>query len=1289
MVGLSRRGSPLAIGLPACHAGPTGVTTCTPPRSLIVSPIPPWVHRPSIGVFPRGPEDALRIKALQITGFKSFVDKTAFSFDKGISGIVGPNGCGKSNVVDAIRWCMGEQSPRRLRGKGMDDVIFAGSDARSPVGLAEVVLTFDNADGVAPPEFAAYSEIQISRRLYRTGESEYLLNKTPCRLRDILDFFRDTGIGTKGYTIVEQGRIAEIVSAKPEERRTLIEEAAGISKFKARRREAESKLKSTDQNLLRVKDVLGEIRRQISSIERQARKAAQFKRFREQQRVLELSLASDERAELVAELDGGRGKLTALRDQVTASEARLAEREAGLEEKRLGLAERERILSQGNEALFQLRTAIKELESQVSYERRERASLAEMGESRGRERDQLGTQLQSLEEEAASLADELSAVETALAEEGEAMRMAEGEAGTAGEALRQVELARDSESQTLVEVLTHIARTEDRLSTIGDRRADIDRRLRSADEQLEVQQNEGAQAEAEQEKLEQGLRNLLAERDRLMGSLRDAITRSEEAAAHEKTSAGELRSRRELRETRRARLASLQEILAGGEDVGAGVRHLLGLSDDNRSRIGVRGLVRDAFEIDPAYERAVEAVLADCAEGAILAPGANPGDALDAIRSAGAGRGVLVLERNQDAAEGFVPLGRPLAQHVRFRPGFESVGRALIGGVNVVDSLAEAVERYGRGGIPCTFVTVSGDVLTPHGVIRGGGEANQAGMLTRVREMRELEAEVARLDADVETRERSQVESERLLVAATDELDNLRNRHHTAALAVANHEKDLERTRERVKSIGELHEGRVAERSEFLTEVEGMETERERLGRELTEARERRVRHQRQLDALGLQVGSATRELSRLDVVVTERRVQHQGREEVRDRLRASVERTSAGIAETRTWIQQREAEIRTGEERREALAHSIAAAEAALAERLREEEASRQSNEQKRDAYESEANAVRETEEAARGVRIELETHRDEAQQAELGLQQMDLRLNHLDEQVREKWSIELIHWKPPMPVTDDDPVAELSAGDVEPLVAADPQGDEEDALTLAQSAGAADRDAKREARELAELMTLDSAARTDKLKQIRSKIESIGDVNLGAIEEHEELRERQRFLDEQKTDLETSVAQLREAISRINRTSRKRFRETFDAVNEKFVKNFPRLFRGGKAALNLTDSEDVLEAGIEILAQPPGKRLQSVNLLSGGEKTMTAIALLVSVFQVRPSPFFLLDEVDAALDDANVGRFNEIVREMADDSQFLMITHNKRTIEIADVLYGVTMEERGVSKLVAVELN
>ena len=1243
--------------------------------------------------------NTLRIKSLQIHGFKTFVDKTAFSFERGITGIVGPNGCGKSNVVDAIRWAMGEQSPRHLRGKGMQDVIFAGSDSRAPVGLSEVVLTFDNADGIAPPEFASYSEIQVSRRLYRTGDSEYLINKTPVRLRDILDFFRDTGIGTKGYTIVEQGRIAEIVSAKPEERRVLIEEAAGISKYKARRREAERKLEGTEQNLVRVRDVLGEIRRQISSLERQAKKAAAYKRLRELQRAVDLSLASEERQALSGEIEQARVHATQVRDRAAGVEANLAERENEVAGKRIALAERERDLAQGNEALFQIRARIKDLEGQIAYDRRERASLAEANEGRTREREQLLAQHRAAEQEAARTRDELTAVERALAEEEASTAAAEAASHAANDTLRALEREREQHSAQLVELLTRIARAEDRLGALADRRAEIEQRLRSTDEQLEVQQSEATSTDQEQRTLEEGLRNLLAERDRMMGLLRDALGRQEQTVAEVRRASEDVRARRELLSVRRARLSSLREILDRKEDLSAGVRHLMGLSGEERERFGLRGLVRDAFDVPADLERAVEAVLADRAEGVVLAGRGDADAALEALRRAGAGRGVLVVDRElSDVASGFVPLGESLLVRVGLRPGFEAVGRALLGGANVIGTLAEALSHYGEGRIPCTFVTRSGDVLTSDGVIRGGGAVRQAGILTRVREVRELEAEVASLDSEVvsltRVDERAQGDAQR----AATELDNLRSRHHTAALAVANHEKDLERTRERLKAIGTAQETRGEERSGLITELERIDLEAARHETYLVEGRELRSARQREQDALGLRIGSVGRELTRLEAVATERRVERQGRRDARERIAGAVLRAGAQAEEARAWIQRREAEIATAERRREELAQAIAAGETAMNAELQGEENARVANERRREAYEEVAGRVRALEEASRDLRVELETLRDAANEAELGLRERELRLTHVDVSARDRWNVELVNWKAPTPAFADfgpDIEAELSVeaqapgeGDVTPADGSEAQADAEDPL-LARSAGTAERDARRELRELAELLALAADERRARLEEIRNKLEAIGDVNLGAIEEHEELRERFRFLTEQKNDLEHSVLLLRDAIARINRTSRARFQETFEAVNEKFKLNFPRLFRGGRAYLALTESEDLLEAGIDITAQPPGKRPQNVDLLSGGEKTMTAIALLVSVFQVKPSPFFLLDEVDAALDDANVGRFNEIVEEMSTQSQFLLITHNKRTIQIADRLYGVTMEEKGVSKLVAVELH
>lgn len=1210
----------------------------------------------------------MRVKSLEINGFKSFTDKVVFGFEPGVTAIVGPNGCGKSNVVDAFRWGMGEQSPRRLRGKGMEDVIFTGSEQRASVGMAEVVISFDNSDGSAPPAYASFSEIQVARRLYRSGESEYLINKVPCRLKDILDFFRDTGIGTRGYAIVEQGRIAEIVSVKPEERRILIEEAAGISKYKARRHEAERKLEVTGQNLLRIGDVLGEIRRQISSLERQARKAALYKRVREQQCLLELSLARDERDGLLKEIETTQRSVAHLSDRLTAAETRLVEKEAVIERHRLELAEREQTVMSQSERLYQLRNQIKEYEGQINYGRRERASLADSVEARTQERIQFQEKVQELKESLALQEDELRAASSSVVLDKRAMASAEEELQDATANLRSLELEREECNSALVNQLTLIARHEDRVGVLDERRAEMDARLRNVDEQVEVQHSEAERVGAARSVLEEGLRNLLQDRDELGARLSQAIERERKSEEMQRDSVELLREVRERREKCRARLASMRELIERRDDLGGAARHLLGQDSSKRHQQGLRGLLRDVIEVEQGFEIAVEAAMAGAAEALVVDGPGGAISSLEALHDASAGRGVFITNCSKPGLSEpkAVTVGESLRNHVKVASGFEEMIDDLLSGVYWIEDLSEVVSKYGQDGSPCTFVTRTGDVMTPNGVIRGGGIGSELGILARAGEVRQLDEEVSSLEEHVKERERANAEAEREHVSASDEVDNLRNRHHTAALAVANHEKDLDLSRDRLKAIAEVQEGRVAERSTLLTELEGSEKEGEELKDRLQTARQERAECQAASDAVGLRIGTAGREVARLSEVVTERRVQKAGHEELHGRIEESLTRTRATVDETQDWISKRDDEISDGTSRRENLAKQIEKTEHDLALLLSKEEEARNQAEAKRESFEKSATIVRDLEDEIRKERIGVADERGEVQKAELLVTEESLRLTHLEDQIRDRWHVELSSWVPPVAGRDN-------------------QTDFKD-----MSNDELEKDnAQREAEANAELVLLDSSVRKQKLEETRRKIENMGEVNLGAIEEHEELRERNRFLSEQKEDLEHTVAQLRDGISRINRVSRKRFRETFEAVNERFQKNFPRLFHGGKASLALSESEDLLEAGIEIMAQPPGKKLQSINLLSGGEKTMTAIALLVSVFQVKPSPFFLLDEVDAALDDANIGRFNDILVDLAKDSQFLLITHNKRTIEVADILYGITMEERGVSKLVSVELH
>jgi chromosome segregation protein len=1185
----------------------------------------------------------------------------------------------------------------------MEDVIFAGSENRPPIGMAEVALTFDNADGQAPPAYATYSEIEVARRLYRSGESEYLINKQPSRLKDVHDFFRDTGIGLRGYTIVEQGKVAEIVSARPEDRRILIEEAAGIGKYKARRREAESKMRSTEQNLVRVNDVLGEIRRQINSIERQAKKAARFKRLQETQRILELSLAADERRGLLEAVESQTRELETLRDRTAALEANLAERELAVQEHRIGLAEAEKAVTAGAEKLFGLRSEIKNLEGRIELARRERDGLEQGAEARREELGQLAEQLRVAEEQHRSAREELEKLERGLEQEQAAIEAAEREVQTAQEELRAAEASREQKNAAHVELLTAVARLEDRIASLEDRRAGLDQRLRGVDADVEAQQSQAAEAGREQSSLEEGLRNLLAERDRLQVQLRDAIAQNDRCKEGLRLASAAEQEALKRVQTSKARFDSLREVVEGRQDIGEGARHLLGAGEEAASRLGLRGLVRELIEADPEAERAVEAVLAERAEAIVIDGSRGALSALEQLRREGAGRGVFVVQQARDEiAAGIVPFGDPLLKRVRPRAGSEGVARALLGDVYLVDRLERAFEHFGGGRLPATFVTPTGDLATPDGVIQGGGDPSASGMLTRVREVRELEEEVARLDQAAEEARREHERAESGATRASEELENLRNRHHTAVLAVANHEKDLERSTEKVKRIGEAQQVRSAERSDLLGEQESLVDELSRLRQQIEERRTERETSQREVDALGLEISSAGRELSRRESRVAELRVAYRARDEVRLRLRETATRAESSERETRVWIERRKQEIENARVRREELLREVEAAEVELSGRLEAEEVARAESDQLRERFEATSAKVNEIEESVRSLRTDLSTAREGSSQVELRLSEAQMRLDHQAANVRERWQVEIEHWK--LPTLDEleagaaegeGGAAAAEGGPTDESAAPTVTGDRPEAAVAAgeepaeEEAESSPASLLKEARRNIELAGLPTEARQAELEKVRKSLQSLGDVNLGAIEEHEELAERFRFLSEQKEDLEGTIHNLREAIARINRTSRKRFRETFDLVSTHFAENFPRLFNGGKARLELTDAEDILEAGVDIMAMPPGKRLQNVNLLSGGEKTMTALALLVAVFQVRPSPFFLLDEVDAALDDANVGRFNQLITEMAAQSQFLVITHNKRTIEVADVLYGVTMEQKGVSKLVSVVLT
>jgi chromosome segregation protein len=1190
----------------------------------------------------------MRIRRLDVCGFKSFMDKTVLAFDDGVTGVVGPNGCGKSNVADAIRWVLGEQSARQLRGRSMEDVIFNGSESKAPLSMAEVMLTFENdRPGELPPQYQGFAEITVGRRLFRTGESEYLVNGVAARLVDVNDLFFGSGVGRTAYSIIEQGRIGQIVSARPEDRRAIVEEAAGITKYKRRREAAERKMEATRQNLQRVTDISQELQKQLESLNRQARRAERYKALRAEIRELELRAAAARYLELTATRRAAEERGTVVRALEAELAARLAELDGALEADRGILAEGEARVGDLTARAHALESQARVNEVSVEAASREIEQIAERTRAQAAEVEALKAQADALGGEREALHrqhDDLSSLSSA--DEG---RLAEAEAALRDVAREQaaLEAELDQARAAVATALSGVASHRSELAQVERRRADL--RARVAKNRTDADglarsavQLDGSRAR-HAEKLGQ-TRQLRLRLEEQRGAQEEQLERTRSEFIQNEA---KLITVREELQDKRARLQSLVEVLRNYEGHGRGVRSLMTRAGQGEARDrGIFGLVADVVSANAEHETAVEAVLGDRLQYVIVESHAQGVEAIDWLKSAAEGRASLIpLERLRGDA---LPAGEPDRTHpgfvaacldvVRYDPSYEKVVRFLLGDAVIVRDLPSALEIWQGSAEKRTLVTLDGEVLDPAGVVTGGPlEGEGHGALQRRREVQELEETVRAFEAEFSLAQgRHRTLQTRLLQLETA-LKSLDRDGHEKELALREEEKDLARVGEELDQVGERlgqleleraqldetlaalareeEEHRVAAATSEAEQARGEERARETAGRlEATKARADAVG----AELVNLKVKVAADAERRESIAASLRRIED-GRREVEER-RA---RLFSGLSEANARAAELRARLDGGRVDLGRLSADLALVQGELA--------------QAREGHEAAQAASRARDAESRELRARLEEARQAAAETALTAREHALELAHLEEQTRERCQAEL-RW-------------EIGRFHLEP-----PPGEPE---------------------------------RT-RLEEKKAQAERMGAINLTAIEEYDELARRHAFLVEQRSDLERSLADLRAAIAKINRASRERFSETFDRVNEKFQQVFPRLFNGGRAGLVLTqDDGGDGESGVEIFAQPPGKKLQSVNLLSGGEKALTAVALIFAIFLIKPTPFCLLDEVDAPLDDANVGRYNELVREMSRSSQFILITHNKRTMETVDTLYGVTMQEPGVSKLVSVRLS
>jgi chromosome segregation protein len=1181
----------------------------------------------------------MKIKRLELCGFKSFVDRTVVNFDHEIMGIVGPNGCGKSNIVDAIRWCMGEQSAKHLRGKSMEDVIFNGSESRAAADFAEVTLTFENDDPVGVPlEFKDYTDIAVTRRLHRSGDSEYLINKTPVRLKDITDLFLGTGVGTKAYSIVEQGKIGLIVSAKPEDRRLLIEEAAGITKFKSRKKQAERKMELTQQNLLRVGDIIAEIERNLGSLKRQAAKAERYISYRGELEDLQLHEASHKFLELRGWIMLEQGEVSRLAMEADEAKSSLTAREADLETARLEAHAAEEKLETANNAAFAADNEVRAEEAAIQRAKDRIEALQKRAQ-------QADGELREIEEQAGVLAREREAVESDVA------ILEQGENGAAdvvqGEEAKLAELAGEHQNaeRIVVELRQALSRAQAEIASAQAKLEGFERRkddMLSRHDKLtwEREQREGSvlelRAKAEQlalaiEDLKSGKVTTAEEKAQLearLAQLRQDIMASEHALEEAKHEASKKRSR----------LHALTEMHARREGVGAGAKALVETKD-----AALAGLVADRVEAPAELTAALAGLLGAHLEDVVAVDMTRGVELLAELAKAKKGRATIVPRHPAFVAGRIAPLlGREgvvgsLFDSLRYAEEDEALVRTVVGDALVVVDVAVAMQIRAEG-FTGALVTRDGTVFHADGRVSGGtGEDAAAHMLDVAREMRELQGEVARLDALVTERLTHHQSLRAQIGEATGALERARQQAHQSELALVHAEKDLRAAESEAEGHGKRLEALGVELEDVQKKLAEADAERAAAQELLDKARaeiEATGEHIGQAEASAAEWRERTAEQQKL---LMERKVALAGAREKLAAARGTLQRLARSESELGDRARRLDTELETGAAETGETAATLVRHRERLHDALDAARTAQDALAEARTVFDAFRTDLQEREAGLKDLRARADESKEALTQHEMALRERTLAMEHLVSGVREKFR----------------------------------------GLELGRVIGDY------------HMRTPPDAETRSRIQELAGLIDRMGSVNLEATREYEDAEKRYTFYTTQKADLDKALADLERAIQQMNRESRKLFEETFAAVNARFQQLFPKMFRGGRAELRLTNPADMLETGIDIIAQPPGKKLSSIELMSGGEKALTAVSLIFAIFSIRPSPFCVLDEVDAPLDEANVGRYCEAIREMTDRSQFILITHIKKTMQMVDILHGVTMGEPGVSRLVSVKVS
>lgn len=1180
------------------------------------------------------------LKSLELQGFKSFADKTKIELGGGIAAVVGPNGSGKSNIVEAIQWVLGEQSAKTLRGHKMQDVIFNGTKNRKPLGVAEISIVMDNSDHSLEPDF---TEVKVTRRLYRSGEGEYLINGKNVRLKDIHRLFADSGIGSDGYAVIGQGRIAEIIDSRPEDRRSIVEETAGIVKYRERKKEALRKIDHADQNLLRLTDIMTEIEERLGPLAKDAENAERYLEFAAEKDRLAIGILGEtildtkERLEgVTAEADKAVAEHESIAAAMMAKEAKAAEQKAALALRNDEFQQREQQYHAMKLEIEKEEGELKSLAALLSgYDDKQSMLRDGVGDEEEKERV-CGENVAAAEREHAVLKERLDALAQSLA----AM---EDRRQSETEDLLKAEAEMDDLRNRAFEKTRECGQKKNERITAENQRAAVEKRLTAIDEKCRRYDEEEATLDSRLAEIQNRIDDLLAEGDRLGEKAREAAAATDEIrreGERKRESLVDLKMRLNRGE---ARLKVLEELTLKREGFYPGVRAVL----ERKSKggcDGIFGVVAELIHVDKDYTVAIEAVLGSALQNIVTETGED------------AAAAVTYLKENRRGVATFLPLDllriadrrkvpREIAEHPAYRGNAADMVSApqrvkpaveyLLGNTLIFEDLNHAVSLTRRFKGQFRMVTVDGDVINAGGTVSGGSrEKSKNSFLQRQNEVEELRRFL--LDGERKTDEVNEaIEACREQYRrAEKEAEHFARKQEELKKDIAAFDSEINAIDARRDLFDREREVLDAEERQLLADGEDAETRLALINDRIAaaEAEEQALLKEIAQREEAFQQAKSSEHKGRdehtnLQVAFAEAKAAYEHNRRNLERLREELAVLGRSLAEKRQDFEKTLADRGGTEQRRKELEATLMAKN----RRLLECSLGLDECRGERDAFVS---AMDETEQQLKTLMKEESAQKEAVYQLSLRKERLQMETEQCEEQLREEY--------------------QMLPADAVPYI---------------------DREkTKKEKRE--------------RMKTLKKQIDALGDVHVGAIEEYRAVSERHVFLTDQRDDVLEAKASLENIVGEMDAIITKRFKETFDAINESFQKTFPAFFHGGYGELRLTDEEDLLQTGVDIAVQPPGKRLQHLSLLSGGEKSLSGIALLFAILKVKPSPFYVLDEIDAALDDANVRRFSDYLIQYGTDSQFLVITHRQGTMEAAETMYGVTMAEEGISKTVSVKL-